>query len=78
MQYFYDALHLNQPYFYNLVPLFDTEPILNMSKFKSKLTAFSPSVLLAVDSGRFLYPYEAIKAEGWQDIIDEQIAAYGK
>ncbi|MGI6671944.1 MAG: extracellular solute-binding protein [Christensenellales bacterium] len=80
MQYFYDALHLNQPYFYNLVPLFDTETYIEYgAEFKSKLTSiFAQCVVGELTVDDFYTRYEAIKAEGWQDIIDEQIAAYEK
>lgn len=78
MQYFYDALYLNEPYFYDLVPLFDTESYIEYgAEFTSKLTSiFAQCVVGELTVDAFYAQYEAIKAEGWQDIIDEQIAAY--
>lgn len=80
MKYFYDALYLNEPYFFTLVPLFDTELYIEYgAEFKDKLTGiFAQTVVGELSVEEFYAQYEAIKAEGWQDIIDEQIEAYGK
>ena len=78
MKYFYDALYLNEPYFYDLVPMFDTESYIEYgADFTSKLTSiFAQCVVGELTIDEFYSQYEDIKAEGWQDIIDEQVAAY--
>lgn len=80
MKYFYDALYLNEPYFYSLVPLFDTENYIEYgSEFTGKLTSiFAQCIVGELSTEEFYAQYENIKADGWQDIIDEQIEAYAK
>ncbi len=78
MQYFYDALYLNEPYFYYQVPLFDTEAYVEYgAEFKSKLTSIvAQCVVGELTIDEFYAQYEDIKADGWQEIIDEQVAVY--
>lgn len=75
---FYDALYLNEPYFYYQVPLFDTESYIEYgNEFKSKLTSiFAQCVVGELSVDNFYAQYEGIKKDGWQKVIDEQIAAY--
>jgi protein TonB len=65
MKYFYDALYLNDPYFFTLVPLFDTESYIEYgAEFKSKLTGiFAQTVVGELTVDEFYAQYEAIKAE---------------
>ena len=80
MKYFYDALYLNEPYFFTLVPLFDTETYIEYgSELKGKLTSiFAQCVVGELSTDQFYAQYENIKADGWQQIIDEQIEAYNR
>ncbi len=78
VKYFYDALYLNEPYFYYQVPLFDTDAYIEYGgEFKSKLNSiFAQCVVGELSVDEFYAQYEEIKSDGWQEIIDEQIAAY--
>ncbi|MBR2287617.1 MAG: extracellular solute-binding protein [Clostridia bacterium] len=78
MQLFYDALYANEPYFYKVIPLFDTESYIeNGAEFTSKLTSiFAQCVVGEISVDDFFAQYETLKKQGWQDIIDEQIEAY--
>ena len=80
MQYFYDALYMNEPYFYDLVPLFNTASYVEYgAELTSKLTSiFARTVVGELTVDQFYAEYDNIKAEGWQDIIDEQIETYNK
>jgi putative aldouronate transport system substrate-binding protein len=77
-QLFYDALMDNEPYFYAKVPKFTTESYVeNGAELEGKITsAFAQCVVGDLTIDEFYAQYEAIKAAGWQDIIDEQIEAY--
>ena len=77
-QLFQDALLNNEPYFYAKVPIFTTESYIeNGAELTGKLTsAFAQCVVGEISVDDFFIQYEAIKAAGWQDIIDEQIEAY--
>ncbi len=78
VKYFYDALYNNEPYFYTLIPMFDTANYIAYgSELTGKLTsAFAQCVTGKISVDDFYATYEQIKADGWQDIIDEQIEAY--
>lgn len=78
MQYFYDALYLNEPYFYSSVPLFDTEAYIEYgADFRSKLTSiFARCVVGELSVDEFYGQYEELKGDGWQEIIDQQIVAF--
>ena len=77
-QLFYHALMDNEPYFYAVVPLFTTESYVEYgSELTGKLTsAFAQCVVGEITVDEFYTQYNAIKAQGWQQIIDEQIEAY--
>lgn len=78
VKYFYDALYENEPYFYTLVPMFDTASYIEYgAEYTSKLTSiFAQCVVGELSIDDFYAQYESIKASGWQDVIDEQIEAY--
>lgn len=80
MQYFYDALFMNEPYFYSVVPMFNTASYVEYgAELTSKLTSiFARTVVGELSVDQFYAEYDNIKNEGWQDVIDEQIAAYTK
>ena len=49
------------------------------AELTSKLTSiFARTVVGELSVDQFYAEYDNIKAEGWQDVIDEQIAAYTK
>ena len=78
MQYFYDALYNNEPYFFATIPIFTTESYVKYGgELGSKLTSiFAQCVVGEISVDDFFAQYENIKAQGWQDVLDEQIAAY--
>ena len=75
---FYNALYLNEPYFYDVVPSFNTEEYQEYgSTLTEKLsTAFAKCVSGQLNVDDFWTTYESIKGEGWQEVIDAQSAAY--
>lgn len=80
MQYFYDALYSNDPYFYSIVPIFTTESYVKYGgELRPKLTSiFAQCVVGEISVEEFYAQYETIKGQGWQDVIEEQIAAYDR
>ena len=77
---FYDALYLNEDYFYTVIPSFNTtEYQENGGTLGDKLTtAFAQCVSGQISTDEFWKQYQSIKDEGWQDVIDAQVAAYNK
>lgn len=80
VKYFYDALYNNEPYFYTLVPLFDTDAYIEYgAEYTSKLSSiFAQCVVGELTVEDFYKQYESIKASGWQEVIDEQVEAYNR
>lgn len=78
MRLFYDALYLNEPYFHTAAPLLETELYIEYgADYTPKLTSiFARCVVGELTVEQFFEEYEKIKTDGWQEIIDEQIAAY--
>lgn len=75
---FYDALYLNEPYFYDVVPSFNTEEYQEYGgTLTEKLTtAFAKCVSGQLSVDDFWKTYDSIKEEGWQKVIDAQVEAY--
>ncbi len=78
-KYFYDALYMNEPYFYDQVPIFSTDEYLKNKSLTDKLDeAFANTVSGHLSVDDFYKQYQAIKDSGWQSVIDAENAAYKK
>jgi putative aldouronate transport system substrate-binding protein len=75
---FYDALFLNTPYFYSLMPVFTTDAyIKHQASMKSKLfEIFSTCVTGQLSIDQFYNEYQTLLKAGWQEVIDAQNKAY--
>ena len=77
-RFFYDALFLNTPYFYDLMPIFTTEPyVQHQASLRPRLMElYSICVTGQITIEQFYAQYNTVLQAGWQQVIEAQNDTY--